>query len=371
MPAKQNKIIRIPIQKNLCWNKNRPILKLNQYGDFTRFYQGSCPINVHNIAGQYIGYGLYNHSEQLLIHLSDHAGNLKDICAERLKQAVKARESIFTLPCYRLIHHFHDRLPHVIIDRYNNIYCIRTFCAASDLLIPFLSDCLTNDFNAEAVLLKNTFHKRQVKGLITSDQILAGGLKDNIIPVYENDFTFFYDTKANLDPFPCYMRPLRLELNSSMQNSKTRGNMLFIGIAPEITISEQTKCHTDQIQHIIIKDRFLSEITDQLRRLEQQRKEFDAIVFNHPVLTATDKNKTALFHLYYHLLKLTHDASKIYLQIFDWKVLKQIWQHCAHKQNIALTFTILEAQNTLQDHYGSLPDHAKQTGYSVLIEVKK
>ena len=76
-----------------------------------------------------MGVCIYNSSEQPLLYLNDKKQNILDLIFKKINTALKHRKSFSVSPeSLRLAHHYHDGLPHTVIDKYNNIYCIRTYC---------------------------------------------------------------------------------------------------------------------------------------------------------------------------------------------------------------------------------------------------
>ena len=121
------------------------------------------------------------------------AGALPDgWLATRLNRAHALRARLFDAPYYRLIHAEADRLPGLIIDRFDDVFVVQANTAGMDRLLPEIDAALIDVFGARAIVHRNDSASRELEGLkqaITT----AHGAPEMPIPLMENGCHFFAD----------------------------------------------------------------------------------------------------------------------------------------------------------------------------------
>lgn len=355
--------VRIPVPKSQAWNQSNPYINLNDFDNFGKLPPESGAVLVYNLSGVLLGLGLFSQEEKRIAYLCQEDMPIQEALAHKLREARQRRQNCQTED-YRLIHHRHDNLPGVVIEKYCEIYILRTYDSAADSLIPELVTLLTEEFSPKAILLKNNFKNRQQKGLTLRDQILAGNLNQDIIQIQEGPFTYEYDTKNNANLFPIEMRPIRSWLNQLLAapsyvrrgsgGGRELGNILLIGEKPEhlISLENGTPCESLETD-----DQSLTQITENLRTLSKKiNQPFNTVIINQFPIHLNEKNKTALFHVYYQALKMLGKEGNLFLKCEDWPRLKQLLKHTGKKLNRKTT--IKEKVTELLDFPS---DNKKQT----------
>lgn len=128
--------------------------------------------------------------------------------ANRLKQALSLRESLFDRPYYRLIHAEADQLPGLIVDRFNDVISVQANTAGVEMLRPILLEAIESLLAPRVIVWDGSSSIRQLEGLEPGFDVLKGTLSGPI-EVEENGAFFaadpgegqktgwFYDQRPN------------------------------------------------------------------------------------------------------------------------------------------------------------------------------
>ena len=116
---------------------------------------------------------------------------------KKINQAKILREKFFEKPFYRLINSEGDRLPGLIIDRFDNIFVCQISTAGMENLKPFLILALKEIFKNCQIIFKNNSELRALEKLESSlDFESVDGVEiPEKITVIENDLEFKIDLK--------------------------------------------------------------------------------------------------------------------------------------------------------------------------------
>jgi 23S rRNA (cytosine1962-C5)-methyltransferase len=127
----------------------------------------------------------------------------------RLREAIGLRERVCDTPYYRLVHAEADRLPGLIIDRYDDIAVIQANTAGMDRLLPLIVEALTNLLPLRAVVARNDSAARKQEGLEENVELLfgsdahadvvEGGIRFPIDPLEGQKTGWFFDQRPNRD----------------------------------------------------------------------------------------------------------------------------------------------------------------------------
>ena len=111
---------------------------------------------------------------------------------QRIGRALKRRETLVTVPFYRLVHAEADGLPGLIVDRYGDVVVIQTNAAGMELAIPALIDALIATINPRVIVARNDSPARTLEGLPRENKLLKGTL-DSPVEVIENGVRYLAD----------------------------------------------------------------------------------------------------------------------------------------------------------------------------------
>ncbi|HEX5646757.1 MAG TPA: class I SAM-dependent rRNA methyltransferase [Nitrospira sp.] len=134
-------------------------------------------VDVLTPDGQFYGRGLYNPSSKIRVRLLTFEDRPIDetFWRGRIQQAIRLRERVVTQSnAYRLIYAEGDRLPGLIVDRYDQLLVMQCLSFGMDSRKELLADILMKELNVTAVYLRNEAKSRQLEGLPLERRFLRG-----------------------------------------------------------------------------------------------------------------------------------------------------------------------------------------------------
>lgn len=131
-----------------------------------------------------------------------------DVLVKKIQQALRLREKIFPVPCYRLIFGEGDALPGLVVDRYHDILVVQITTAGMDNIQDDIIDALSQVIQPKTILLRNDSSSRELEGLELYSKTVLGELPE-FVELEENNTRFvtsleqgqktgwFYDHRLN------------------------------------------------------------------------------------------------------------------------------------------------------------------------------
>src|SRR5215469_11061743 len=92
----------------------------------------------------------------------------------RLSEAIALRERVCDTAYYRLVHAEADRLPGLVIDRYDDVAVLQANTAGMERLTPQIVEALTRLLPLRAVVARNDSPSRRQEGLEANVALLFG-----------------------------------------------------------------------------------------------------------------------------------------------------------------------------------------------------
>ncbi len=140
----------------------------------------------------------------------DPAANIDlDWLRRRLHDAIALRERVCDTVYHRLVHAEADRLPGLVIDRYDDVAVLQANTAGMDRLTPLIVEALTGLLPLRAVVARNDAGTRRQEGLAESvallfgtaagAQVLEGGVRFPVDPLGGQKTGWFFDQRPNRD----------------------------------------------------------------------------------------------------------------------------------------------------------------------------
>lgn len=108
-----------------------------------------------------------------------------------IKQAVDLRKQLFdhSTSCYRLINGEGDKLPGLVVDRYNEYLVVQISTVGMEKLKPFILEQLNRVCQPKGIYEKSLMQARKEEGLKPIQGVLSGGIPKEIICL-ENGIKF-------------------------------------------------------------------------------------------------------------------------------------------------------------------------------------
>lgn len=127
--------------------------------------------------GRFYARGLYNPASKIRVRILtfDDEPITEQFWRGRLAQAVRLRRRLVTgTSAYRLVYGEADRLPGLIVDRYDDVLVMQTLSSGMDCRKDLLADLLCQESGATQVYLRNDAKSRTLEGLPMERGFLRG-----------------------------------------------------------------------------------------------------------------------------------------------------------------------------------------------------
>ena len=128
--------------------------------------------------GRFYARGLYNPASKIRVRILtfNDVPITEQFWRGRLAQAVRLRQRVVTgTNAYRLIYGEADRLPGLIVDRYDDVLVMQTLSSGMDRRKDLLADLLCQESGATRVYLRNDAKSRRLEGLPVERGFIRGG----------------------------------------------------------------------------------------------------------------------------------------------------------------------------------------------------
>jgi 23S rRNA (cytosine1962-C5)-methyltransferase len=155
-------------------------------------------VDVVTPAGRFYGRGFYNPESKIRVRFLtfDDIPIDEPFWLERMRQAVRLRQRIVTnSTAYRLIHGEGDRLPGLIVDRYDQALVMQTLAFGMDRRKAMLADLLAEVTGLKTIYLRNDPKSRQLEGL-PLERGFAKGSGATTVEITEGQAVFRVDMES-------------------------------------------------------------------------------------------------------------------------------------------------------------------------------
>jgi 23S rRNA (cytosine1962-C5)-methyltransferase len=155
-------------------------------------------VDVVTPAGRFYGRGFYNPESKIRVRFLSFEDIPIDeqFWLERMRQAVRLRQRIVTnSTAYRLIHGEGDRLPGLIVDRYDQALVMQTLAFGMDRRKAMLADLLAEVTGLKTIYLRNDPKSRTLEGL-PMERGFAKGSGATTVEITEGQAVFRVDMES-------------------------------------------------------------------------------------------------------------------------------------------------------------------------------
>lgn len=170
-------------------------------------------IDVLTADGQFYGRGLYNPASKIRVRLLTFQEEPIDetFWRGRIQQAIRLRQRVVAQSnAYRLIYAEGDRLPGLIVDRYDQLLVLQCLSFGVDSRKELIADVLMKELNLTRVYLRNEAKSRQLEGLPLERGFLRGSGSTQV-EIQEEGAKFLVDVeKGQKTGWFCDQRENRL-----------------------------------------------------------------------------------------------------------------------------------------------------------------
>ncbi len=145
-------------------------------------------VEVRDPRGRAIGHALYSDRSQIALRLLGRAergsspGRVRDLIRGRLEQAIAFRDSLaIDATAMRLVHAEGDRLPSLIVDRYDSVLVVQALSQGTERLLGAIVADLKELLQPSGILARNDARSRLLEGLETKVEVLHGEVPEAVV----------------------------------------------------------------------------------------------------------------------------------------------------------------------------------------------
>lgn len=286
-------------------------------------FEPGALVRVLGSSGKYLGVAYINPNTLLCARLlTRNEEEIIDVhfFRQRINEALKLRESLFSKPYYRLVYGESDALPGVVIDRFAEIYVIQITTAGMEALKDYLLEAVLQELSPRVVVWRNDSSARMIENLESYVSVAFGEAPEYIV-VEENGSQFqaplltgqktawFYDHRDN-----------RARLQSWVKNKRVLDVFSYLGAwgieallagAKEVVSIDSSKTAIEQqrknaeLNHVEDKVQLICEDAFQaLKNLQAAGESFDVVIVDPPAFIKKRKDMKAGLKAYFHLNEL-------------------------------------------------------------------
>lgn len=178
----------------------------------TRRLSPGALVNLEQEAGSGLGVAMFNPHSLIAARVLDRNADTEidaGWIGARLLQANALRARVCDGPFHRLVHAEADRLPGLIIDRYDDVFVLQMNTAGMDRLTSRIVGALKEMFAPRAIVARNDAPARRLEGLpetvallhgtCTRAEVREGGLRILVDPMAGQKTGWFFDQRPNRD----------------------------------------------------------------------------------------------------------------------------------------------------------------------------
>ncbi|OGT48615.1 MAG: hypothetical protein A3E82_04785 [Gammaproteobacteria bacterium RIFCSPHIGHO2_12_FULL_38_11] len=233
----------------------------------------------------------------------------------KIKMAILKRETLFTDHYYRAVFGESDRLPGIVIDRFNNIIVAQINTAGMENLKPYLIDAIKIVFNPTCVVLKCDSSERKNEGLENYTEIAHGATPEQI-EIKENNCVYrvsllsgqktgwFFDHRLNRARVATYCKDKKVLDVFSYCGGFT---LPAAKVAREVTAIDRSQPALDILNENTTLNSLnniktcCGDALESMKTLVAKKELFDVIILDPPALIKRKKEASAGAKMYQKL----------------------------------------------------------------------
>ncbi|NUN10610.1 MAG: class I SAM-dependent rRNA methyltransferase [Ignavibacteriaceae bacterium] len=266
-------------------------------------------VQVFNASGHSLGYGFYNNNSLIAVRMMDESfqGNLEDYFRTKILSAYELRKSCYpNRDSFRLVFSESDRLPGLIIDKYNLTFVMQVNSAGMEKNIGIITSILVNDLGAQNIFTRNEKYFRELEHLNINDTVYHGAegieiISDGTIR-YEIDFSnsqktgFYFDQCDNRS----FIRKFcgSKKVLDAFCNQGGFGLNAVYGLAEDVVFVDSSRTELQKAQNNFNLNGFQTEhafiesdVFDFLEACAQRGETYDVIIIDPPAFAKNKKSK--------------------------------------------------------------------------------
>jgi 23S rRNA (cytosine1962-C5)-methyltransferase len=190
-------ILNLKKDKEISLKYHHPWVFSGALDSSVKELQNGCLVRVADSGGRILGTGTFSAKSMIAVRIFEfgEAAINRSWISDKIKQAYSYRKLLgygADTTGYRLCFSESDKLPGLIIDKYEDALVLQISTMGMELLKPVIIDILKEIFSPSVIVEKSDLPVRSEEGLPQNSGILYGELKEPVI-FMENGHKFFAD----------------------------------------------------------------------------------------------------------------------------------------------------------------------------------
>ena len=279
-------------------------------------------VNIEQEDGARLGVAMFNPHSLIAARLLDRNPDAEvdaNWIGSRLADASSLRARVCDSRFHRLVHAEADRLPGLIIDRYDDVFVLQVNTAGMDRLTPLIVEVLKELFAPRAIVARNDTAARRLEGLSEEVALLhgtdaraevrEGGLRIPVDPLAGQKTGWFFDQRPNRD------RVAALAAGASVLDvfchtgafglraalAGARSALMVDSSAPALALAQQAAEHNGLGATVGTQRGDAFEV---MTALGQANERFDIVVCDPPAFARSRKDAAAGLRAYDRMARL-------------------------------------------------------------------
>ncbi len=286
----------------------------NEIAEVSGSYRNGDIVRVNDINQHFLGYGYLNDHSKIRIRILTRDENTTiddEFWYSRLKDAYEYRKKIIDLNSCRLVYAEADRLPGLIIDKYNDVLVIQADTLGIDIrkekLVKMMLDILEKDgITILGVYDRSDAKVRTLEGLDRLKGFLSEPFETKVL-IEENGLNlevdvangqktgYFLDQKLNRFAIRKICKDARVldcftHTGGFALNAGAGGAKEVIGLDSSELAVNQAKRNAELNKLEKTVRFFVADVFDQLPAYQKAGEKFDVIILDPPAFTKTAAN---------------------------------------------------------------------------------
>jgi 23S rRNA (cytosine1962-C5)-methyltransferase len=154
-------------------------------------------VEVFSSRGRRLGEALFSDRSEITLRFvaGRNARFDESALAERLDGAIAYRDGLrIEATAYRLVHAEADRLPSLVVDRYDDVLVVQALSQGMDRLLPAVVGFLEERLSPRGILARHDARARALEGLEGGVHVLGGEVPETIV-VRDRDIEYEVDAR--------------------------------------------------------------------------------------------------------------------------------------------------------------------------------
>ena len=255
---------------------------------------------VYDAAGNLIGKGYINHLSKILVRLFIFDDSVPDkaFFMSRIKAANDYRIRLGFTNCYRMVFAEADNLPALIIDRYDDVYCMQVLSLGMEQNKQLIVDALVELFAPRGIYERSDAAVREKEGLPLTKGKLYGDF-DPRVTIVENGLTmiadlengqktgYFLDQKENrmalrryvkdADVLDCFCNVGGFSVNAAAGGAKS---VTALDISERALADVNENAKLNGYENIVKTE--CGDVFELLRTYKKDGRRFDTVILDPP-----------------------------------------------------------------------------------------